>query len=318
MSIPALPSDDQLESWLRTAREAAEAAAAVHRDWAGRVGTDDADLKGVSDWVSHVDLTAQQAALAVIHRHHPDHLVLAEEGDASEVSLPPDATPIWIVDPLDGTTNFLHGHPMYAASVAVAVSGQVMAGAVTAAALDCRWWARRGGGAFGTGRGVPGHAERSGDGGSVGEESVGGDRSREASAAGAADRRVAVSPDRGFASALVATGFPFKSQELLERFTGQLARVLRAGAGVRRDGAAAVDLCFVADGRFSAFWELSLSPWDYAAGALIVEEAGGVTGRVAPEPLGLEPGSVAAGCSPEMLERLRELVEGSSAEPARR
>jgi len=270
--MPNLSADLPLDRWLDTARRAADAAAAVHAEWSGRVDTSDADMKGMSDWVSHVDVSAQEAALAIIRDRHPDHLILAEEGDAARVTLPADDTPIWIVDPLDGTTNFLHGHPMFGASVAVASGGDVMAGAVTAAALGHRWWARRGGGAFRDGQPI----------------------------------RVSAATD--FGAALVATGFPFKAQHLLEEYASGLVRVLRAGAGVRRDGAAAIDLCLVADGRFEAFWELSLSPWDYAAGALIVEEAGGVTGRVAGDPLGLEPGTVAAAASPEFLAQVRTLA----------
>jgi myo-inositol-1(or 4)-monophosphatase len=266
------PSGRQLESWVSTAREAAEAAAHVHAEWAGRVGVPDASWKRFADLVSDVDLAAQEAALAVIRRHHPDHAVLAEEGAAATTHTPKDATPLWIVDPLDGTANFLHGHPMYAASVAVAISGDLMAGAVTASALGYRWWARRGGGAF-----------RDGE-------------------------PIRTSGIRSLEGALVGTGFPFKEPDHHELYGEQLARILRAGAQVRRGGAAAIDLCFLADGRFEAFWEAALQPWDFAAGALIAEEAGGVCGRVEGGPLGLTPGSVIAANSSELLEVLRSRV----------
>ncbi len=273
---PDLAGDAELESWLDTAREAAEAAAAVHAEWAGRVGVPDASWKRFADLVSEADLVAQEAALSVIRRHHPDHVVLAEEGDAATTGLPDGPTPIWIVDPLDGTANFLHGHPMYASSVAVARSGRLVAGAVTASALGHRWWARRGGGAF-----------RDGE-------------------------PIRTSGIRTMKGALVATGFPFKEPDHHETYAGQLTRALRAGAQVRRGGAAAVDLCFLADGRFEGFWEAALQPWDFAAGALIVEEAGGVVGRVEGGPLPLASGSVLAANSAEILDLLRARVTGGS------
>lgn len=271
------PSAEQLDSWLITAREAADAAAAVHTEWVGRVRVADASWKRFADLVSEADLVAQEAALSLIRRHHPDHVILAEEGEAADTRLPDDATPVWIVDPLDGTANFLHGHPMHAASVAVALSGVRMAGAVTASALGHRWWARRGGGAFRDGQ------------------------------------PIGVSGITTLEGALVGTGFPFKEPEHHAVYGRQLARVLSSGAQVRRGGAAAIDLCFVADGRFECFWEAALQPWDYAAGALIVEEAGGVCARVGGGPLGLTPGSVIAGNSAEMLERLEaEVTAGAS------
>ncbi len=272
--MPDLPADSQLDGLLRTAREAAEAAATVHLEWAGRIGVPDASWKRFADLVSEADLSAQRAALDVIRRHRPDDAIMAEEGDAAGTALPSDSTPIWVVDPLDGTANFLHGHPMYAASVAVAISGRIMAGAVTAPALGQRWWARRGGGAFRDDEPIHGSGITSLEG------------------------------------ALVGTGFPFKEPDHRDAYGRQLTRVLESGAQVRRGGAAAVDLCFLADGRFEAFWEAALQPWDYAAGALIVEEAGGACARIEGGDLGLAPGSVIAGNSPEMLERLRACVTG--------
>ncbi|HKK93955.1 MAG TPA: inositol monophosphatase family protein [Longimicrobiales bacterium] len=270
--MPDLPSDSHLDDLLRTAREAAEAAADVHARWAGRIGVPDASWKRFADLVSEADLAAQRAALEVIGRHRPDDAVMAEEGDAAETPLPSDGRPIWIVDPLDGTANFLHGHPMHAASVAVAISGRVMAGAVTASALGQRWWARRGGGAFRDGTEIHGSGITTLEG------------------------------------ALVATGFPFKELDHREAYGAQLTRVLGSGAQVRRGGSAALDLCFLADGRFEAFWEAALQPWDYAAGALIVEEAGGACERVEGGTLELVPGSIIAGNSAEMLALLRTCV----------
>jgi myo-inositol-1(or 4)-monophosphatase len=230
-------------------------------------------MKGAADFVSRVDEEAQEAALEVIGSRHPDHLVLAEEDDAP-VALPGDDTPLWVVDPLDGTTNFLHRHPAHAASVAVTVSGHPVAAAVTSGPTGERWWARRGGGTFKSG--VP----------------------------------VTTSSLRELARALVGTGFPFRDPSRLDEYMVQFRRVVGATAGARRGGSAALDLCYLAEGRFDAFWELSLSPWDYAAGWLIVQEAGGGVDRVEGGGMGLVPGSVLAAASPHFLEEVRRLLNG--------
>lgn len=237
---------------------------------------DRAETKGRSDYVSHVDREAQDAALRVIGERHPDHQVMAEEDDPDRHQATRERageTPVWVVDPLDGTTNFLHDHPMYAASVAVAVGGRPVAGAVVCAPTGERWWAGRGRGAWKNGR------------------------------------RLRVSTVERPADALVGTGFPFKKLEWLDRYLDQLGRVLSATGGVRRGGAAALDLCYLAEGRFDAFWELFLNPWDFAAGSLVIEEAGGVVEAFEGGPLELVPSGVAAANSPAMMEALRGWME---------
>ncbi|MEJ2541172.1 MAG: inositol monophosphatase family protein, partial [Gemmatimonadota bacterium] len=218
------PASNELDRWLETARDAADAAARVHRRWAGRIDIVGADTKGFSDFVSQVDMESQAAALELIQSRHPDHLILAEEG-RDDSPLPQDDTPLWVVDPLDGTTNFLHGHPNHAASVAVAVRGVPVAACVHAAATSERWMARRGAGAWKNGR------------------------------------PIRVSRPRGWEESLISTGFTFKGGNVLERFARELAAVRATGAGIRRCGAAAVDLCYVADGRYEGFWEGFLNPW---------------------------------------------------------
>ncbi|MDT8341449.1 MAG: inositol monophosphatase family protein [Longimicrobiales bacterium] len=270
MAFPPPPS--RLEDWLRTARASAARAADVHRRWAGRIDVRAADSKGFADFVSRVDREAQEAALAEIRARHPDHLVLAEEDGADRTRLPDDDTPLWVVDPLDGTTNYLHGHPAHAASVAVTVAGAPVAACVHAPATSEVWWARAGGGAWRNGR------------------------------------RIGVSHPRGWEQSLVATGFMFKGEADLGAFTRQMAALKRAGSGIRRGGAAALDLCYVADGRFEAFWEHFLNPWDYAAGWLVVQEAGGATGRMEGGPLGLAEGSVMAANDAATLDGLRTLL----------
>ncbi len=256
---------------LRTARDAAEAAARVHRRDAGRVDLAAASEKSRADYVSQTDLDAQEAALAIIQERHPQHLVLAEEGDESvEAQIRGwDGRPLWIVDPLDGTSNFLHGHPFYASSVAVAVEGRLVVGAVVSGSSGERWWASEGEGAFKGGRSIR------------------------------------VSRPRSFRDALVGTGFPFKNLDLLPKYLGQFDRVLRAASGVRRAGSAALDLCYLAQGSLDVFWEEMLWPWDFAAGVVLVREAGGVMTRADGTDFEIAPGTVYGASSVELLEELR-------------
>ncbi len=264
-----------MDDLLSTARAAADAAVRAHRRHAGRTVLAAATVKARADYVSQADLDAQAAALEVIRSRYPDHAHLAEESeDPVEVQLEAwDGRPLWVVDPLDGTTNFLHTHPHYCASVAVAVDGRPVAGAVTHGTTGERWWAASGKGAYLNGR------------------------------------RLHVSSARGLNQALVGTGFPFKLIEALPEYTAQLDRVLRASSGVRRAGTAALDLCYLAQGSLDAFWEEILMPWDFAAGWIIVDEAGGLLARPDGSELNLEPGPVRGANTPELLEQLRDVLE---------
>ncbi len=260
---------------LETARLAADAAAAVHRRDGSRVGVGAAATKGRADYVSSTDTEAQAAALAVIRAHHPHDAILAEEEEGSVAERVRNAgtRPLWIVDPLDGTANFLHGHPQHCASVALAVEGRVVVGAVTSAPTAERWWAAEGAGAFKCGR------------------------------------PVRVSEPCTLRDALVGTGFPFKALDVLPRYMREFERVLRSAAGVRRAGSAALDLCYVAQGSLDVFWEDVLMPWDFAAGIVLIREAGGVFRR--PDGLTeLEPGGVLAGNTPELVDALVEVLAG--------
>ncbi len=283
-----------MDSLLSTALEAAEAAARVHLLHFGDVGLDRAQEKAHSDFVSKVDLEAQEAALGVIRRRHPSHHILAEESvpgaesEDLERAWPEDGEYLWIVDPLDGTTNYLHGHPQFAASVGVgrlpvvrsadatgAADPILEAGAVVAARSGERWWARRGRGAFKNGL------------------------------------RLRVSSLRTPKAALIGTGFPFKEPELVPRYLEQFRRVLPASGGVRRAGSAALDLCYLAEGILDGFWEEDyLSPWDVAAGLVILREAGGIATRLDGGAIGLENGSVLAANSHELHRQLGELIAG--------
>lgn len=280
------PPTHPMDLLLKTALNAAEAAARVHLRYFREVGVEEAREKGQSDFVSKVDLEAQEVAIAVIQAAFPEHRILAEEDDkGTDRAWPEDGGFLWILDPLDGTTNFLHGHPMFAASVGVGREGVLEAGAVVAPVTKERWWGRRGGGAWK---------------GGAWEDGSWGD-----------GERISVSGIRTLRKALVGTGFPFKEPEIIPRFLEQLGRVLPAGGGVRRGGSAALDLCYLAEGILDAFWEEDyLSPWDTAAGLLILQEAGGVASRLDGSPIDLENGSILAANSREMLEGLSRVLTG--------
>ena len=262
------------EDLLKTALAAAEAAARAHEDGVRQGGTQWTDEKTTfSDFVSDVDLAAQKAALDVITERHPDHRVMAEE-EGGAVEGDRKSPYLWIVDPLDGTTNYLHGHPYYASSVAVWDEAGPVAAAVNAIRLGRVWTAVRGQGA--RENGTPIHVSGTHE-------------------------------PRRF---LVGTGFPFKAIGDLEPFLGQLGRMLRSTAGVRRTGAAAIDLAYVANGTLDGFWETFLNPWDFAAGMLLVTEAGGSIERIEGGPLDASPGTVLAANGSAGLRALREITEG--------
>jgi myo-inositol-1(or 4)-monophosphatase len=240
----------QLRELLETAVDAARGAARVHRDYLGRVPVGDWAEKGIADFVTHVDRAAEAGIIDAVRRRFPDHRILAEE-ETSSAGVGAGTTHLhgwtWIIDPLDGTTNYLHGYPMYAVSIAVVHAGELVTGVVLNSANGQLWTATRGDGARLDGR------------------------------------PVSVSGIDRLQRSLIGTGFPFKALHLLPVYQQQLAAAVRSAAGVRRAGSAALDLCHVASGWFDGFWELSLAPWDVAAGTLIVREAGGIVTRLDPE-----------------------------------
>jgi len=222
-----------LDAALAAARRGAEYVRARTAD----LPSIDWHVKSRADFVSEVDLGAEARISETLQELVDGAMVLGEE-------LTPGASPhdaiVFIVDPLDGTTNFLHGYPEYAVSIGALVAGEVVAGVVWEIPRDIAYSALSGGGAF-----------------------CGGDPIRVSSVA---------EPIR----ALVGTGFPFKHPDQIEPYLPQLQRVISQTSGVRRAGSAALDLAHVACGHFDAFWELMLAPWDMAAGLLLIREAGGI------------------------------------------
>jgi len=194
------------------------------------------EQKGHNDFVSEADLAAEKAIINCILKHYPDHAILAEESGVQG-----ESDTVWIIDPLDGTTNYLHGFPVFAVSIGVQVSGRMEHAVVYDPLRQELFTATRGQGA---------HLE---------------------------GRRIRASGQKLLERSLIGTGFPFRQADAdLQPYLDMLGKVVRSSAGVRRPGAAALDLAYVAAGRLDGFWETGLAPWDLAAGSLLIREAGGI------------------------------------------
>jgi len=229
-----------------------------------KVGT-----KGPNDFVTEVDRAAEQAIIEILLEAYPGHGILAEESGRTHGAQRSEYQ--WIIDPLDGTTNFLHGLPIYAVSIALAHRGAVQQAVVYDPARNDLFFASRGRGAF------------------------------------LNDRRLRVSRRTRLAESLIGTGFPFRKGDNFKRYLKMFEEVMHACAGVRRPGAAALDLCYVAAGWYDGFFETGLNPWDVAAGSLIVTEAGGLVGNFTGESDFLHQREVVAG-APKIYGQLVQML----------
>ena len=218
------------------------------------------------DFVTEVDKAAEEAIIGVLHEAYPDHAILAEESGASG-----DSDFVWIIDPLDGTTNFIHGFPQYCISIAQTQKGVLQHAVIYDPNRNELFTASKGAGAY------------------------------------LNERRIRVSKRAKMNEALIGTGFPFRYFEHVDAYLGILRDMMHKTAGVRRPGAAALDLAWVAAGRIDGFWELGLSPWDMAAGALLITEAGGLVGDLAGEQNYLETGNIVGG-NPKVFVQLLQII----------
>lgn len=233
--------------------------------------------KGTADFVSQADISAEQTIQAELAKARPDWGFIMEEG--GRIDAADKDTPCWIVDPIDGTTNFLHGIPHFAISIAVMDKGKITAGTIFDPSRNEFYFAEAGSGAF------------------------------------LNDRRIRVSGRRKMADCLFATGIPFLGRGTAETdtlFLAELKTVMQASSGVRRFGAAALDLAFVAAGRYDGFWERGLSLWDIAAGYLLVKEAGGFVSDFAARDQSLTSGDVVAANSAMHVPLLKSLREAKA------
>ncbi len=225
--------------------------------------------KGRNDFVSDVDRQAEREIVNILQRAYPTHAVLGEEegfqGAASSEF-------VWVIDPLDGTTNFLHGFPQFAVSIALFYRGKVEKGVIYDPIKQELFTGARGAGAS------------------------------------LNNRRLRVTRKKGITGALLGTGIPFKDQSFIDAYLAMLKSLLKDAAGIRRAGSAALDLAYVAAGRFDGFWEIGLQKWDMAAGVLLVQEAGGIVTDIEGGDRYFETGSIIAG-TPKVHAAMQELIE---------
>jgi myo-inositol-1(or 4)-monophosphatase len=231
--------------------------------------------KSRNDFVSEVDRGAESEIVRQVHKAYPHHAIIAEEGGESGGR----SDVVWIIDPLDGTTNFLHGFPHFAVSIGIQVKGKLEHGVIYAPSTQDLYIASRGVGAT------------------------------------LNNRKIRVSKTKDLDQSLVGTGVPIRAENL-DDYLPMLRNVVSATAGVRRAGAASLDLAYVAAGRLDAFWEMNLKPWDIAAGIVLVQEAGGLVTEIFGEADPLQTGHVLAATPklhPQFAEMLRRAQQASDA-----
>ena len=228
-----------------------------------------------NDFVSNVDHMAEEVIIATIKEAYPDHGILAEEsGTQAE-----DSEYQWIIDPLDGTTNYLHGFPQFAVSIALKYKNRLVVGVIYDPVAQELFVASRGNGAT------------------------------------LNDKKIRVTNHKGLHNALLGTGFPYYDQSYLDTYLETMKEFIQKTAGLRRPGSAALDLAWLAAGRIDGFWEFNLKAWDIAAGALIVREAGGIVSDFENKEGYLENGDIIAAAPkvfPEMIKIIQEKVAASN------
>ncbi len=255
---------------LNTAVKAARRGAAVINRASFDVERLKVTQKQHNDFVTEVDQAAEQAIIEVLKTAYPDHAILAEESGAS-ANLHDENENVWIIDPLDGTTNFIHGFPQYCVSIALQQRGQITQAVVYDPTRNDLFTASKGAGAY------------------------------------LNDKRIRVGKRDKIADALLGTGFPYRDMNGLEQYIDMFRVMTQKCAGLRRPGAAALDLAYVAAGRLDGFFEKGLQPWDIAAGSLLITESGGIVGNFSGESDYLYKGDVLAG-SPKIFSQMVNLL----------
>ncbi len=241
---------------LNIAQRAARAAGRIIVRQLDRLDELTVDNKDRNDYVSEVDRNAENAIIEVLNKAYPDHGILAEE---SGIQAGKDDEYQWVIDPLDGTTNFLHGFPQFSVSIALLHKKRLEVGLVYDPLRDEMFSASRGNGAF------------------------------------LNNRRLRVAQRKSLEGALLGTGFPYKDHHYLDAYLAMFRDLLLETSGIRRPGSAALDLAYLAAGRIDGFWEIGLNKWDIAAGILLIQEAGGIVGDLTGGHKFLESGNIVAG-----------------------
>ncbi len=262
-----------LHPMLNIAIKAARAAGAIINRASLDLDRLQVNTKAPNDFVTEVDHAAEASIIDTLLGAYPGHGILAEESGNARGAR--DSDYVWIIDPLDGTTNFIHGLPTYAVSIALSFRNQIQQAVVYDPARNDLFFASKGRGAF------------------------------------LNDRRLRVSKRTRIAEALIGTGFPNRTGDDIDRYVRLFTLVMKSCAGLRRPGAAALDLCYVAAGWYDAFFETGLSPWDVAAGSLLVTEAGGLVGNFTGEADFLHRREIVAG-NPKIYGQLVRMLAPSS------
>ena len=255
---------------LNTAVKAARRAAAIINRASFDLDRVKVTEKGHKDFVTEVDQAAEQAIIEVLIGAYPDHAVLGEESGPS-ANLHDDNENVWIIDPLDGTTNFIHGFPQYCVSIALQQRGQITQAVVYDPTRNDLFTASKGGGAF------------------------------------LNEKRLRVTKRDKIGDALIGTGFMYRDKDGMDEYLKMFRVMTEASTGLRRAGAAALDLAYVAAGRLDGFFEKGLKPWDMAAGSLLITESGGIVGTFAGESDYLYKGNVIAG-TPKVFGQMVNLL----------
>ncbi|OGB21943.1 MAG: inositol monophosphatase [Burkholderiales bacterium RIFCSPLOWO2_02_FULL_57_36] len=255
---------------INTAVKAARRAAAIINRASFDIDRLQVTEKKHNDFVTEVDQAAEQAIIEVLKNAYPDHAILAEESGAS-ANLHDQNENVWIIDPLDGTTNFIHGFPQYCVSIALQHRGQITQAVIYDPTRNDLFTATKGAGAY------------------------------------LNDKRLRVTKRDKIADALIGTGFPYTDMTRLDEYLKMFRIMTEKSAGLRRPGAAALDLAYVAAGRLDGFFEKGLKPWDIAAGSLLITEAGGIVGTFAGESDYMYKGDVIAG-TPKVFAQMVALL----------
>lgn len=253
---------------LNIAVRAARKAGAIINRSRDRVDTLSVTVKSRNDFVTEIDKHAEDEIIKTIRKAHPDHGFLAEESGSSGA----DSEIVWIIDPLDGTTNYLHGFPQFAVSIACQIKGRLEHGVIYDPVREELFCATRGAGAK------------------------------------LNDRRIRVSKAQQLEGSLIGTGFPFRETKNINAYIEMFRALLPQAAGIRRAGAATLDLAYVAAGRLDGFWEFGLRPWDMAAGVLLVQEAGGFVSDFTGSDDYMKSGNIVTG-NPKIITQLLQHIK---------
>ncbi|MFO7889138.1 MAG: inositol monophosphatase family protein [bacterium] len=253
---------------LKTAQNAAKIGGDILRKEFRKLKGSQIDVKGKGDYVTELDYRSEHEIISIIKKKFPDHAIMAEESDEQKT----ESGYQWIIDPLDGTANYIQGIPVYAVSIGIAVKGMISIGVIYCPETEEMFWTEKGQGAYLNGNSIR------------------------------------VSEKKKMEDVILATGFPFRNKINLNTYLQSFKKLFLQSAGIRRMGAAAVDLAFTACGILDGFWEISLKPWDMAAGSLLIKEAGGKVTDFQGKQNYMESGNIVAG-SPFVHRKIVEVTE---------